>query len=74
MYNIDEKDLGWQITVGIVSNTIAMVFVIIGAVIAFFLKKYILIFLQNKKEKEENDQEEDKGKEIDNDNDDVIKP
>jgi hypothetical protein len=65
--HVVEKDIGWEITVSIISNTVAMVFVVIGAVIAFFLKKYIMMFF-NRKEKEK---EED---EIPIDKDEPIKP
>jgi hypothetical protein len=42
MKTIEEKDFGQELIVAILSNGVAMVFIIIGAIIVFWLKNYIL--------------------------------
>jgi hypothetical protein len=54
--HIQEKDLGWELTQSIVANTVAMLFVVIGAVIAFLLKKYIMKFFNKKEQDEDKDE------------------
>jgi hypothetical protein len=53
-----EKNVGWELFVAIISNTVSMVFVIIGAIIAFILKNYVIkMCCFNKKEEAQfNDQ------------------
>jgi len=52
--HIQEKDLGWELTQAIVSNTIAMAFVVIGAIIAYSCKRYILALINKKEETDDN--------------------
>lgn len=53
-----EKNVGWELLVAIISNSVSLCFIILGAAITFWLKNFILTIccLSKKEEKELNDQ------------------
>jgi predicted amino acid dehydrogenase len=70
--HIQEKDLGWELTQAIVSNTIAMAFVVIGAIIAYACKKYILIFINEKQQQEKQQQQQQNNDQIEDPSFDIV--